>query len=116
MKTDALLGVWTGTAHHSNGWDMKITLSVLQPFEVGATLGIFDIPILPCSGIFKVLGIQDETIEVHVENLNGDCAEANSTSVELLEDGKLLYISKGKGWEARGTLECLNKPTILPDE
>src|SRR5215207_7619070 len=46
MKTDSLLGVWTGTAHSINGWDMKITLSILQPFEIGSTLGIFNIPML----------------------------------------------------------------------
>lgn len=105
MKTDSLLGVWTGTAHNTNGWDMKITLSVLQPFEIGSTLGIFNIPLIPCSGIFRVMDIRGETLELRAENLQGDCGEADSDSLELLPDGTLLYVSKGEGWETRGILE-----------
>jgi|SRR6266542_467926 len=105
MKSDSLLGVWTGTAHNSNGWDMKITLSVLQPFEIGSTLGIFDIPLIPCSGTFRVMDIHDETLELKAEKLQGDCGEADSDSLELLSDGTLLYISQGKGWETRGILQ-----------
>ena len=105
MKPDSLLGVWTGTAHNSNGWDMKITISVLQPFEVGSTLGIFNIPLIPCSGTFRVVNIQDETLELKAEKLQGDCGEADSDSLELLSDVKLQYVSKGQGWETRGVLQ-----------
>ena len=89
MKPESLLGVWTGTAHNSNGWDMKITLSILQPVEVGTTLGVFDIPLIPCSGAFRVISIQAETLE-------------------LLPDGTLLYVSKGRDWETRGVLQHLD--------
>jgi len=105
MKTDSLLGVWTGTAHDSNGWDMKITLSILQPIEIGSTLGIFDIPMIPCSGTFRVMGINDETLDLQAEKLQGDCGKADSDSLELLPDGTLLYVSKGKGGETRGVLQ-----------
>ena len=105
MKTDSLLGVWTGTAHNNNGWDMKITLSILQPFEIGSTLGIFDIPLMPCSGIFRVIDVRGETLELQADKLQGDCGEADSESLELLEDGTLLYISKGADWETRGVLQ-----------
>jgi len=104
MKPEALLGVWTGTAHNSNGWDMKITISVLQPVEVGTMLGIFDIPLLPCSGTFRVIAIQEETIEVKAEKLQGECGQADTESLELLMDGTLHYRSKGKGWETDGIL------------
>jgi hypothetical protein len=106
MKPDSLLGVWTGTAHNSNGWDMKITISILQPLEleVGSTLGIFDIPLLPCSGTFRVVSMQDQTIELRAERLQGECGNADSDSLELLSDGTLRYISKGKGWETQGIL------------
>jgi hypothetical protein len=106
MKPDSLLGVWTGTAHNSNGWDMKITISILQPLEleVGSMLGVFDIPLLPCSGTFRVLSIQDQTIELKAERLQGDCAKAESDSLELLLDGALRYVSKGNGWETQGIL------------
>ncbi|HKY52776.1 MAG TPA: hypothetical protein VJM08_00660 [Anaerolineales bacterium] len=105
MKPDSLLGVWTGTAHNSNGWDMKITISILQPIEIGSMLGIFNIPLIPCSGTFRVVNIQDEVLELRAEKLQGECGEADSDSLELLPDGTLEYVSKGQGWETRGILE-----------
>jgi hypothetical protein len=104
METTSLLGVWTGTAHNSNGWDMKVTISILQPFEIGSMLGVFDIPLIPCAGVFRVLDIRDETIHVKAEKLQGECDEANSETLEHLPDGTLQYSSKGKGWETRGIL------------
>ena len=104
MKPESLLGVWTGTAHNSNGWDMKITISILQPVEVGSTLGIFDIPLIPCSGVFRVISIQGETLELKAEKLQGECGKADSESLELLPAGTLQYVSKGKDWETRGIL------------
>lgn len=105
MEADSLLGVWTGTAHNSNGWDMKITISILQPVEIGSMLGIFDIPLIPCSGTFRVINIQGETLELQAEKLQGECGKADSESLELLPDGTLLYTSKGKGWETKGVLQ-----------
>ena len=105
MKPESLIGVWTGMAHNSNGWDMKITISILQPFEVGSTLGIFDIPMIPCSGTFRVISIRDETIELGAEKLQGECGAANFDSLELRPDGTLQYVSKGYGWETRGILQ-----------
>ena len=105
MKPESLIGVWTGTIHHSNGWDMKITISILQPFEIGSTLGIFDIPLIPCSGTFRVINIRDEKIELGADKLQGDCEAANYDTLELLPDGTLLYTSKGHGWETQGILQ-----------
>jgi hypothetical protein len=109
MKPESLLGVWTGTAHNSNGWDMKITISVIQPFEVGSILGLFDIPLIPCSGNFRVISIQDQTLRLRAERLQGECGEADFDSVELLKDGTLEYVSKGEGWETRGILQLTNQ-------
>jgi len=105
MKPDSLLGVWTGTVHNTNGWDMKITISILQPFEIGEMLGIFNIPLIPCSGTFRVVNIRDETLDLRAEKLQGECGEADSDSLELLADGTLQYVSKGQGWETKGVLE-----------
>jgi hypothetical protein len=104
MDTSSLLGVWTGNVHNSNGWDMKLTLSILQPFDVGGTLGIFDIPLIPCSGTFRVTLIRGETLELEVENQQGDCNRSDRDTLELLPDGTMKYISKGRGWETRGIL------------
>jgi hypothetical protein len=108
MKADALLGVWTGTVHNSNGWDMKMTISILQPFETGSMLGVFNIPLLPCSGTFRVISVQGQTLELQAERLQGDCGKADSYSLELLSDGTLRYVSKGKGWEAQGILQPMS--------
>ena len=105
MEADSLLGVWRGTAHNSNGWDMKITVSILQPVEVGTMLGVFDIPLIPCSGTFRVTAIHNELLELKAEKLQGDCGEADSNTLELLPDGTLLYLSRGKDWETRGVLQ-----------
>jgi len=108
MKPESLLGVWTGTAHNSNGWDMKITLSVLQPVEVGTTLGVFDIPLIPCSGAFRVISIRGEILELKAEKLQGECGRAESDTLELRPDGTLLYVSQGKDWETRGILQHMD--------
>ena len=105
MKPDSLLGVWMGTAHNSNGWDMKITLSVLQPFAIGTMLGIFDIPLMPCSGTFRLVAIRGETLELEAQNLQGACGKADLDTLELLPDETLLYVSKGRNWETRGVLQ-----------
>jgi len=109
MKTDLLLGVWTGTAHQINGWDMKMTLSILQPFEVGSTLGIFNIPMAPCSGTFKVTYILGEIIHMEPANLQGDCRSIMSATLELQSNGTLLYMSKGGGHETQAVLERVSQ-------
>ena len=105
MKADSLLGVWTGMARNSNGWDMQITISIRGPFEIGSILGTYTIPEIPCSGTFRVLEVRGETLELKAENKQGECGEADSDSLELLSDGTLLYLSKGEGWESRGILQ-----------
>lgn len=104
MNAESLIGVWTGIVHNSNGWDMKVTISILQPFEVGSTLGIFDIPLLPCSGVFRVIAIRGEVIDLQAQKQQGNCGEADSDTLELLPDGTLFYLSKGKDWQTQGNL------------
>jgi hypothetical protein len=108
MKTDSLLGVWAGTAVNSNGWDMEITVTISQPFEIGSTLGAYTIPTIPCYGTFTLLEIRGQTLELKAENKEGPCGDADSDSLEVLSDGTLLYVSRGDGWEARGVLQRAN--------
>jgi hypothetical protein len=104
MDPDSLLGVWTGIAHHSNGWDMKMRISIFQPVAIGSMLGVFDIPMLPCSGSLRVVAMHDELFELRADKLQGECEEADSYTLEWLADGTLEYIMKGKGWESRAVL------------
>ena len=115
MNADSLLGVWTGVAHNSNGWDMKITVSVIQPFKIGSMLGTFDIPMIPCSGVFRVVAIRGETLELAAQNLQGDCRAADFDSLELLPEGTLLYISRGRNWETRGVLQRTMREVYIED-
>ena len=108
MKPEDLLGLWTGTAHNSDGWDMKITISILQSVEVGSMLGVFDIPLIPCTGTFRVISVDEETVTLRADRLQGECGEADADSLTLLSDGTLEYVSKGKGWETRGILQRTN--------
>jgi hypothetical protein len=87
---------------------MKITLSVLQPFAIGTMLGIFDIPLMPCSGTFRLVAIRGEALELEAQNLQGDCGKADLDTLELLPDGTLLYVSKGRNWETRGILQRMS--------
>lgn len=105
MEADSLLGVWTGTVYHSNDWDMKMTLSILQPVAIGSMLGVFDIPLLPCSGTFRVVSIREESLELRADRLQGECQEADVSTLEWLPDGTLMYVSKGNGGEIRGVLQ-----------
>lgn len=51
------------------------------------------------------VSIRGGTLELRAENLQGECGDADSDTLELLSDGTLLYVSKGDGWEARGALQ-----------
>lgn len=105
MNPKSLIGTWTGIAHNSNGWEMEITISIPNSFEVGSILGTYNIPEIPCTGKFRVSDIQNEKLELKTEDQQGECGQADSDSLELLADETLLYVSKGKGWEAKGVLQ-----------
>ena len=71
----------------------------------GHSAGDVDLPMIPCSGVFRVINIREETIELAAEKLQGECGAADFDSLELLPDGTLQYVSKGYGWETRGILQ-----------
>jgi hypothetical protein len=104
MKEDSLLGVWTGAIRDRDGWEMKMTLSILQPVAVGAMLGVFDIPLLPCSGTLRVIAVRGEVLDLRAEKLQGECLKPELQTLELLPDGALRYTSKGEGWLSEGVL------------
>ncbi len=105
MDPESFLGVWSGSAANNNGWEMEIQVSIPQRFGAGDVLGTYDIPTIPRSGKFRVLRIVGQRLDLQAEDQQGDCGDASSDSLELTADGRLLYVSSGDGWEARGTLE-----------
>ena len=106
MNTNELIGKWSGRAVNDNGFELEVVIDFSGPFEVGALCGSFTIPTNPCSGLFRVRGFQDSICALQAEQKQGNCGgdEVVFDSVELLTDGRLLYVSRGKGWEARGHL------------
>ncbi len=107
MYKDILLAKWTGRAVNDNGFELDVVIDFSGPIEVGELCGSFSIPTNPCSGIFRLLGVEGNTLVLHAEQKQGDCGEDETIfdSVELLSDGTLLYVSRGHGWEARGRLQ-----------
>lgn len=107
MNTNELLGKWMGRAINDNGFELEVVIDFGGPFEVGALCGSFTIPTNPCSGLFRLLDVQGNTVVLHAEQKQGHCSEDEEVfdSVELLSDGMLLYVSRGNGWEARGRLQ-----------
>ena len=105
MRPESLIGTWAGIAKNNNGWEMEITISIPSSFEEDSILGTYNIPTIPCTGKLQVVDIQGERLELKADDQQGECGEADSDSLELLSDGNLLYVSRGKGWEARGILQ-----------
>ncbi|MBL8050487.1 MAG: hypothetical protein JNM46_04640 [Anaerolineales bacterium] len=105
MRLESLIGTWAGIAKNNNGWEMEITISIPSSFEVGSILGTYNIPQIPCTGKFRILDIQSNKLELKAEDQQGECGKADSDSLESLSDGTLLYVSRGKGWEAKGILQ-----------
>jgi hypothetical protein len=51
---------------------------------------------------------------LQADKIQGECGEADSDSLELLEDGTLLYVSKGEGWETKGVLNRAIDEYVFP--
>jgi cellobiose epimerase len=102
---NALSGTWAGIARNTNGFDLQINLTFIAPPQVGSVCATFVIPEIPCSGVFRLLRINDDTLELKTENTTGPCGQADSDSLQRLSDGTILYLSRGPGWEAHGVLE-----------
>jgi cellobiose epimerase len=103
-RTTALHGIWTGTAHNTNGFDLQINVSFVAPCEVGSACLVFTIPEIPCTGTFRLVRVVDDTFEFVAEDKQGPCGQADLDSLQRLADGTLLYVSRGDGWEASGAL------------
>ena len=103
-NTNAIAGTWTGTA--SNGsFSFKITITVNWGCVVGVACASFDIPEIPCSGSYKLTGVEGKIYRVEGGNYEGSCTEGSSDSLELLPDGTLMYRSQHPSYgESSGVL------------
>jgi mannobiose 2-epimerase len=102
---NTLSGTFTGIARNSNGFDLQISISFTAPCQVGSICATFTIPEIPCTGDFRLVSIENDTLQLKTENTHGPCGPADSDTLQLLSNGTLLYLSRGPGWEARGVLQ-----------
>jgi hypothetical protein len=102
-NTDAIAGVWSGSAS-GGSTTFQITVTIAASCAIGSVCGPFDIPAIPCSGTFTLIGISGTTYHFQAENKQGSCGQAVSDTLTLLPDGTLLYVSKGDYGESRGIL------------
>ncbi len=106
-NADTIAGTWSGTAKGGD-FSFQITTTIGQSCEIGSVCGPFDIPSIPCSGVWTLTGISGTTYQVQAGNLKGKCgtgSDARSDSLQLLPDGTLLYVSKGSDGEEKGALQ-----------
>ena len=105
MQTESIAGTWTGTAANDTGFELEITVTLSGSLVVGETVGSFEIPTNPCSGTFRLLAVEGQTLNLRAENKQGDCGDGEvADSLERLPDGALRYVARGEGWQASGVL------------
>lgn len=102
--SDAIAGVWSGSAS-GGSFTFQITVTIAASCAIGSVCGPFDIPAIPCSGIFTLIGISGTTYHFQAGNKQGSCGQSVSDTLTLLPDGTLLYVSKGDYGESRGVLQ-----------
>ena len=103
-NTNSIAGTWKGTA--SNGsLSFEITITVNWGCVVGVVCASFEIPSIPCSGTYKLTGVDGKTYRVEGGNFDGSCTEGSTDSLELLPDGTMMYRSQHPSYgESSGVL------------
>ncbi|MBI5934600.1 MAG: hypothetical protein HY867_12920 [Chloroflexi bacterium] len=103
-NTNAIAGTWKGTA--SNGsFSFEITITVNWGCVVGVVCATFEIPSMPCSGTYKLTGVDGKIYRVEGGNFDGSCTEGATDSLELLPAGTLMYRSRHPSYgESSGVL------------
>lgn len=103
-NTNAIAGTWKGTA--SNGSvSFEITITVNWGCVVGVVCASFEIPSIPCSGTYKLTGVDGKIYRVEGGNFDGSCTEGSTDSLELLPDSTLMYRSQHPSYgESSGVL------------
>jgi len=104
IDVTSLVGTWAGTAR-SGDFQMQVTMNILDSCAQGAVCGTFDIPTLPCSGDFVLVGMgADGMFELSAVNKKGTCGSARDF-IQAQPDGTLLYVSRTPSGETRGNLD-----------
>ena len=106
-NADAIAGTWSGTATGGDS-NFQITTTIAKSCAIGSVCGPFDIPAIPCSGEWTLMGISGTTYQMQAGSLKGKCAGdegSSSDSLQLLDDGTLLYKCMGGCGEEQGILQ-----------
>lgn len=97
-----LSGTWTGVAKNGN-LEMQVRIVLQSSCLSGEICGTFDLS-LPCSGNFSLVGENEGVYEFRAVNKSTSCTGEGRDFIELLPDGRLLYVSRGVYGETRGEL------------
>ncbi len=103
-NADAIAGMWSGTAKNGD-FAFQVTVTIGKSCAIGSVCGPFDIPAIPCSGTFTLIGIRGTTYQFQAGNYQGSCTPGASDFLQLLPDGTLYYISRSPSFgESNGVL------------
>lgn len=105
-STFPLAGTWTGIAVNGTA-RFSVTITINPACAVGVTCGTFNIPIVPCSGTYVMVGKQNDQYEFRMENKSATCGEGKDY-LQLLPDGTLKFISQGNFGENDGILTLVS--------
>jgi virginiamycin B lyase len=106
-NADSIAGTWSGTAKGGD-FNFQITTTIAKSCAIGSVCGPFDIPAIPCSGEWTLMGISGTTYQMQAGSLEGKCAGnegGSSDSLQLLADGTVLYKCTGGCGEEQGILQ-----------
>jgi pyrimidine-specific ribonucleoside hydrolase len=109
-----LSGIWRGSAKNGT-FEMQVIIIIQTSCQVGEACGTFDLNI-PCSGIFTLIGEENDVYEFQAGNKKGSCGGAGRDFLQLLPNGTLQYTSRGDYGETLGNLVRNNPSTSSSPE
>jgi pyrimidine-specific ribonucleoside hydrolase len=100
---EPILGTWTG-AVFNNDFEMNISITIEESCQTGQMCGRFDITTVSCSGSLTWMGMDGEMYQFETSDKTEACGIGKDYLLPL-EDGTILYISRGDYGETTGTLQ-----------
>ncbi len=100
---DQVIGSWSGTVLN-NDFEMQISVTIEDTCQLNQKCGRFDITTVSCSGSLTWVGMDGEMYQFEASDKTEACGIGKDYLLPL-EDGTILYISRGDYGESTGTLQ-----------
>lgn len=104
-SVDPLVGTWEGTVIN-NGFEMQMSLTIIDTCRLNSNCGRFDISTAACSGSLTWIGMDGDMYQFEATDKTEACGTGNDYLVPQ-SDGTLKYVSRGDYGETTGTLIAL---------